>query len=177
MAFGLSTVVLLGRSTAEATDINGTITVDGAAVQVPITSSGQKAYYTFNGTAGQLLGVGITAVSGLTGTVSVLKPDGSTLTSGSSSILSSGNDIDPAALPTSGTYTLKVNPGVTTGSLTLTLSSDIAGTIAADGSSVTSTITRRRPECPLHVRGHDGTASGYWPHAGWVEWVPEHHQA
>jgi hypothetical protein len=130
-----------GRNVAATCPPPGTIAVDGATVTVNITEPGQNAYYTFTGTIDQYLGLGITQVIGLTGTVYILNPNGTSLKFGN--FYSGGNDIDPPQLPATATYIIKVvpTPG-TTGSLTLTLSSDTLGTIGIDGSSVTATISR-----------------------------------
>jgi hypothetical protein len=108
-------------------DIVGTISVDGPGVPSYIGRGGQNARYTFTGTTGQLLGVGITP-GGLSGTVYVVKPDGNTLDF-AQFYPSSGNTITPPALPSpGGTYTLKVEPGLATGSVTLALTTDWTAT-------------------------------------------------
>jgi hypothetical protein len=63
----------------------------------------------------------------------MLNPDGTTLVS--TTIGTAGGSLDPVtALPTTGTYTIVVDPvGTYTGSMTLTLSSALTGTITLDG--------------------------------------------
>ncbi|MGC4096704.1 MAG: hypothetical protein QM706_06275 [Nitrospira sp.] len=104
-------------------DVTGTITIDGATVSPTLTVPGQRARYSFAGTAGQWVNLGLTAVSISSSTVSILKPDGTTLRV-VGPISTSGGSIDPTtALPTTGTYTIVVDPtGLATGSMTLTLS-------------------------------------------------------
>ena len=84
----------------------------------------------------------IAGVTITTSYVSIFKPDGSALVS-NSSVTTSGKFIDTLTLPASGTYTILINPQQYTGSMTLVLYNvvDIAGTISAGGSSVTTTIT------------------------------------
>lgn len=123
-------------------DVTGTITIDGSSVTPTLTVPGQRARYTFSGTAGQWVNLGLSSVSITSSTVSMLKPDGTTLVSGT--IGTSGGSLDPTtALPTTGTYTLVVDPGSTyTGSMTLTLSSALSGAITLDGASVPISLTR-----------------------------------
>lgn len=123
-------------------DVTGTITIDGATVMPTLTVPGQRARYTFSGTAGQWVNLGLTAVSISSSTVSLLKPDGTTLVS--TSVSTSGGSLDPTtALPTTGTYTIVVDPtGLATGSMTLTLTSPFTGTITLDGASVPLSFTK-----------------------------------
>ena len=96
-------------------DTTGTVTVGGSAVAVTLTTPGQNGTLTFSGTSGQQITVHVTGNTMGSITVSLLKPDGSTLTS-STSINSSFN-LATQTLPTTGTYTVKVNPtGSNTGS-------------------------------------------------------------
>ena len=150
---GTYTVVIdpQGAGTGSATvllstfsDITGTIT-PGTPVSVTTTAIGQNARYTFSGTAGQQMSI---TLSGSTYTgcnavvVSFVKPDGSTL--GSAGICNGSTGfLDSQTLPTTGTYTVKVDPqGTTTGSVTVLLNSftDVTGTIAP-GTALTATTT------------------------------------
>lgn len=123
-------------------DVTGTITIDGAPVTPTLTVPGQRARYTFTGTAGQWVNLGLTAVTISSNTVSLLKPDGTTLVS--SGFNTSGGSLDPTTtLPTTGTYTIVVDPAVlATGSMTLTLTSPLTGTITLDGASVPISLTK-----------------------------------
>jgi YD repeat-containing protein len=123
-------------------DVNGTITIDGAAVTTPaLTVPGRRARYTFTGTAGQLVNLGLSGVTITSVTVSLLKPDGATWAV--TTVGTSGGSLDPMALPSTGTYTIVVDPtGTYTGSLTLTLSSPLMGSITLDGASVPISLTR-----------------------------------
>jgi uncharacterized protein YhfF len=136
-ATGSATVLLSSFS-----DIIGTITA-GTPITVTTTAIGQNAKYTFSGTAGQQISVTISN-STYTGcnalVVSILKPDATTL--GSAGICNSTSGfLDSLTLPTTGTYTVLVNPqGTATGSATVLLNSfaDVTGSITA-GTPVTAT--------------------------------------
>jgi len=125
-------------------DITGTIT-PGTPLSVTTTTTGQNARYTFSGTAGQQVSITMTG-STYTGcnavVVSIVKPDGTTL--GSAGICNGTSGfLDSQTLPTTGTYTVLVNPqGTTTGSITLLLNTfaDISGSITA-GTNLTATTT------------------------------------
>ena len=104
--------------------INGTITPGGSAVTANITTPGQNAYYTFSGTANQQVTASTSNVTipGCVGyNLAILNPDGSTLVRqgfcGSASLATQ-------TLPTTGTYTLVLDPnGTNTGQATLALAS------------------------------------------------------
>jgi YD repeat-containing protein len=124
------------------TDISGTITAGGSGVAVNIPTPGQVARLTFSGTAAQRVSVNLTSGTinypGLT--VSLLKPDGTTLASvgGTSPFMS------PQTLPTTGTYTILLAPsGALTGGITVSLYTvtDISGTITTNGSGVAVNLT------------------------------------
>src|SRR5207237_9601547 len=76
-ATGSSTVTL-----GNPADVTGTITAGGAAVTKSTTSAGQNVRLTFTGSVNQRVSVKATTASGITsGMLSLLKPDGSTLSS------------------------------------------------------------------------------------------------
>jgi lipid-binding SYLF domain-containing protein len=94
----------------------GSITVNGASVTVSISRVGQRAYLTFDGNSGQQITVRLTSNSMGSVTVSLLKPDGTQLTSSTSS--ASSFNLTTQTLPTTGTYTILVDPaGTNTGSM------------------------------------------------------------
>jgi len=97
-------------------DFTGSTTVGGSSVTVPVSTPGQNAQMTFSGTSGQQVTVHMTSNT-ITGvTVTLLKPDGSQLTSTYSSV--SSFNLAQQTLPTSGTYTIVIDPdGANTGSL------------------------------------------------------------
>lgn len=123
-------------------DVTGTISIDGTAVSPTITTPGQRARYTFTGTAGQWVSFGFSTVTITSSTVSVLKPDG-TLWS-STTIGTSGGSLDPSTvLPTTGTYTVVVDPTLNyTGNMTITLSSEVTGSVTINAVAIPITIGR-----------------------------------
>ena len=139
-----------------APDLTGNIMIDQVAVTPTLTVPGQRALYTFNGTAGQWVNLGLTGVSIASSTLSMLKPDGSKLAS--TTIGPSGGSLDPAtALPETGTYTIVVDPvGNHTGSMTLALSSPVTGTLALDGAPVTVSLNKPGQTARYTFNGNAG---------------------
>jgi YD repeat-containing protein len=98
-------------------DVTGSLTVGGAAVPVTINSPGQKASFTFSGTAAQQATVRITGNAMGSTTVTLKKPDGSTATSTKSAAASFNLATQTLV---DGTYEVIVDPtGANTGSLNL----------------------------------------------------------
>jgi YD repeat-containing protein len=124
-------------------DVTGAISVGGASVSVTTTTPGQRAILTFAGTSGQRVSLNMTGVTIATSTVQLRKSDGTVLVS--LSVGTAGDFSDPQTLPSTGTYTVLIDPtGTSTGNMTLALydvPADITGSISAGGSSVTVTIT------------------------------------
>jgi hypothetical protein len=125
-----------------APDISGTITIDDSPVTLTLTAPGQRARYTFNGTAGQWVNAGITGVTISSSTVSMVSSDGTTLVS--TTVGPSGGSLDPTTvLPATGTYTIMVDPvGNYTGSMTLTLTSPLIGTLALGTAPMSINLTK-----------------------------------
>jgi hypothetical protein len=97
-------------------DVSGTVTVNGSATPVTISTAGQNAALTFSGTNGQQVTVRLTNNLMSTTTVKLLKPDGTQLTA-STSLLGSFN-LAQQTLPETGTYTVVVDPSkANTGSI------------------------------------------------------------
>src|SRR5207245_9355913 len=95
-----------------------------------------------DGAAGQRLSVALTCATLAGRSLTVPKPDGSTL-SAPSTIGTSPAGIDLPVLPTTGTYVIQIDPSSNyTGGLTLTLSEEVTGTIVPGGSAVTVSISR-----------------------------------
>ncbi|TKB68030.1 MAG: peptidase [Nitrospira sp.] len=133
-------------------DITGAITIDGASVPFTLTVPGQRARHTFTGTAGQQLNLGITAVTITNSAVSLLKPDGTTLSS--TTITTAGGTLDPPLLPTTGTYTILVDPdGIYTGTLTLTLSTELTGTLTINAAPIAVDLSRPGRNARFTVAG------------------------
>jgi hypothetical protein len=107
-----ATSSITAGSFALSTPLSGTFVIADPAQTISIARAGQTARYTFNGTASQTLHLNWSSVS-IAGTgsvaVSVLKPDGTTLSS--SSFLNGANGgMAISALPTSGAYTVVFDP-------------------------------------------------------------------
>jgi YD repeat-containing protein len=125
------------------TDIGGTITPGGSAVNLNFTTPGQSASLTFSGTAGQKVSVQSTAgtLTACSTAITILNPDGSRLVA--NACMGNGGFIGEQTLATTGTYTLLVQPAPHTGTLTVSLDSvtDITGTITVGGSGVNLSFT------------------------------------
>lgn len=136
---------VVGQTTAnlyEVIDATGSITPNGASVPVTLSTPGQTARLTFDGTVGQRIAVNGTSTFNGCWTLLLLKPDGSTLTStfGCGSAIF----IDPQSLPVAGTYTVVVDPsGAATGSATINAYdvTDVTGTITIDGPPVSPSLS------------------------------------
>jgi len=135
-------------------DFTGTIVPGGPSVIVPLSTSGQNASLSFSGTQNQRVSLGMSAsytggCGGIAGvfTVSVIKPDGGTLTSAAGC----GVYIDAITLPITGVYRILTVPPSSglTSNLTFTLYNviDFQGTITAGGPSV---------PVPLMIPGQNG---------------------
>src|SRR5262245_4160868 len=83
-------------------------------------------------------------------TMTSYKPDGSVW--GTSTV--SNNSVTDYPIPTTGTYTLVLDPSAsTTGVMTLTLSTEVGGTITTDGSPVAVSLTRAGQKARLTYAG------------------------
>jgi hypothetical protein len=113
-------------------DATGTLTVGGASLTLTTTVPGQNAMPVFSGTSGQSVSVGFTNNTLGIVTVTLLKPDGTSLASITSSAASF--NLATQTLPSTGTYSIKIDPnGATVGSITVTASEQTgSGTLQAD---------------------------------------------
>lgn len=119
-------------------DVTGTMTIGGPVVNITLGIPGQNGQLTFSGTAGQL--VSLTDTNGTIAgyTLTIKKPDGSTLASTTTAFM------DVQTLPVTGTYSLLVNPtNAATGTANLTLhdATEVTASITPGGSAVTVTTT------------------------------------
>jgi hypothetical protein len=124
----------------DVSNVIGTV-ASGNPVTVTATTPGQNGRFTFSGLAGQKVSlqlanstyIGCPAVNG-----SIVKPDGDILASTSISAgdqCYGGGWMDSQTLPTSGTYTLLIDPqGAATGDVTaiINIFSDITGSITPE---------------------------------------------
>ena len=131
-------------------EVSGSLVVDGSALPLTLARVGQVARVTFSATAGQRLNLAVTNAS-LSAALTILRPDGTTWVTTS---VSNGSTVDTAPAPTTGTYTIVIDPGATiTGSLTLTLSAEIAGSITMGGSPASVSLTRPGQKARLLFSG------------------------
>lgn len=126
-------------------DVFGTITTGGNAGSVTINNSGQSAWLSFNGTAGQRVSIKFTNVSFASGSVYISKPDGSYLSNSARIGVNNSNFFDTVTLPVNGEYKVLIDPDSDyTGSASIVLynvPADAAGTINVGGDSQTRTTT------------------------------------
>lgn len=125
-------------------DLFGTIVPNGPPVTITTTNSGQNARLVFEGTTGQRVSLKMSGVTISSSWATLLKVDGSNL-SNNVFVGTSGAFLDVTTLPSSGTYTILIDPnGTATGSMTLQLydvPADVSGSISIDGAPVTVTTT------------------------------------
>lgn len=105
---------------------SGTLTVGGAAQTLTLSPPGQRALLSFSGTAGQYLTLILSQVTIPSGTVSVLNSSGTVLSS--IAISTSGGALQLPKLPQAGTYSVLVDPGLTSGNITLALKGPLTAT-------------------------------------------------
>jgi len=131
-------------------EVSGSIVIDGSALPLTLARVGQVARVTFSATAAQRLNLAVTNAT-LSTALTILKPDGTNWVTAS---ISNGSVVDTAPAPVTGTYTIVIDPGATvTGSLTLTLSAEIGGSITMGGSPVSVSITRAGQKARLLFSG------------------------
>src|SRR5262249_35820747 len=119
------------------TDVITSMNESGAPATVTTTTTGQNAHVTFNGWANQQLTVQLSNNTMGTVTVSLLAPDGSTVTSASSSATSF--NLPAVTLPLNGTYDVLIHPtGGAAGSITV-------GLLGPDGRAPGSVVDPSNP--------------------------------
>jgi hypothetical protein len=122
-------------------DVTGSIVAGGDPVTVTIPSD-ENALITFAGTANQRVSLALSGVSIWMGWVSIRKPDGSDLV-WPTVFFTGGKFVDTVTLPTTGTYTIFVDPYSSySGSVTLALfnvPADAGGPITAGGDPASAT--------------------------------------
>jgi hypothetical protein len=125
-------------------DLSPPISINGSSPTLT-HRPGQNGRLLFSGTAGQRVSVGMSnpAIGAVncctTSTVSILKPDGTTLLS-PVQFYSVGNGTPTVVLPVSGTYSIFVDAyNAVSGNVTVTLSEDLAPPISINGPPVVLT--------------------------------------
>ncbi len=103
-------------------DLAPAITVNDSPLTLQFNRVGLNALASFDGTAGQQVTVRVTSNSMGSVTLKLLRPDGTQLTSSSSS--SSNFDLSTQTLPTTGTYKIVIDPNsANTGNLGISVTS------------------------------------------------------
>jgi len=114
----------------------------GSPANNTVDVPGQRANFTFSGTAGQRISLNVEACA-FNGTITLLKPDASALAS--TAVTPAGGFLDTVVLPANGTYTVVVDPGgAQTGAFTFVayaVPADPTQAITAGGSAVTASTT------------------------------------
>jgi Ig domain of plant-specific actin-binding protein len=131
--------------------VTGMIAAGGPAVPVTISTAGDDASLTFDGTLGQRVSVQATNSTISMYVIKIVKPDGTTLVSTGTLTSGSTYAIDATQLTSSGSYRLSIDPsGAATGSVTVKLNDippDFSGTITLGGApvSVTTSVPGQNP--------------------------------
>ena len=142
-------------------DPGQSLVVDGPTRSASIGIAGAAARFNFAASAGQSLGLGASAMAfakAADATITVYKPDASALTAitCSGSVGRCGANL--GSLPAGGTYAIVVRPAAgATGSLDLTLSSDLARTLLP-GSPLALVLDRPGANARLSFVGTAGQA-------------------
>ncbi|WP_223306083.1 IPT/TIG domain-containing protein [Massilia sp. NR 4-1] len=154
---GVAPNTALKATVTVSADTPGLLSADAPPLQFISTRPGQNARFTFNGNAGQLLGLTYSASTFPGGaTISVLRPDGTSMAQVHST---SSADIDLPALPATGSYTVFIDPvNIAVGQANIqlrTLPPDSIGAIAIDG-----------PPVSLDLQAHQKAVLGFEGSAG-----------
>ena len=138
-------------------DISEAITAGGPAVTIN-TAVGQNATLTFNATAGDRISLDLTNVTISSSSVTVRKPDGTTLLS-NANVGTGALFFDATTVPVSGVYSIFIDPKIVAiGSMTLALYApvDTTGTIVIGGPPVVVTIATPGQNAQLTFTGTAG---------------------
>lgn len=145
--------------TAADVEVSGRMAI-GESRAVTVTTPGKIALLVLDGTAGQRVSLGMSAVTIAATDVTMFKPDGSSLAT-LTGLGTAGGVIDAPPLPVTGTYTVLVDPQATnTGSLTVTVSQQLSGTIVVDGAPVTLALDKPGQSARLTFTGTAGQKLG-----------------
>ena len=161
---GKYTVAAYGPTAPVAFGMNlSTVLTGGLNVNSPfavnLAKPGQIARLTFSGTAGQYLGLYLQSVASVPSggkiTLTVYKPDGSLLNSTAST--ASNCFLNLPALPTSGTYTVQVEPDYAdTATAQLTLMANPVTTLTIDGGAVNQSTSAAGENTYMNFTGTAG---------------------
>jgi YD repeat-containing protein len=129
----------------------------GSTVTVSISTANKIGLLLFDAVAGQKLFLGLSSSTFSSCNLYIIAPNGVQLTSSGCSS-SSSTYVDTTTLPTSGTYTIGIEPGSSTGSVGITLDNptDITGTITPNGAAMSETTTVPGQDVRLTFSGTTG---------------------
>jgi len=132
----------------------GRLVTGGSTLSLTIGTVNKVGLVVFEGTAGQRLGIGRSAVTIASSDLTVYKPDGTVL---ATLLEQNAKPFHLPELPVTGTYTLLVDPRSNfTGNVTFTLSEDLTGTITVGGSAVVVSVPRVGQRTRLTFSGTSG---------------------
>ena len=141
-------------------DPGQSLSVDGATLNAAIGVAGGSARFTFAGTAGQNLGLGVSSLAltpKVDATVYVYRPDAVQLTAYTCAAFAAGCNGNLGNLPSTGTYGIVVRPAAgATGTFGATLSSDLGGALVGGGSALPVSLDRPGRNARLTVSGPPG---------------------
>jgi hypothetical protein len=133
-------------SVYDVVDVAGPITLDGSPMTAALNTPGQRALWTFSGTANQRVSL-VSAAStvpqcSIYNSFGLFKPDGTQLQAQWD--MCTGAIVGPVTLPSAGIYTAVVDPaGASTGQVTVKAYNvvDLIGAVTVNGSPVSATLT------------------------------------
>jgi hypothetical protein len=135
------------------------ILANGVLVSGTNGGAGQNALFPFTGSAGQKISLVVSSSTMGSASVSILKPDGTTLVS-SFSIGSGSGYVDTTSLPVNGTYTIKADPsGTNVGSVDMrlyTVPAAATGTLTPNGPTANVATTAPGQSAKLTFTGSAG---------------------
>jgi len=118
------------------------LALDGPSAPVSLNKPGQTARYTFDGKAGQWISLGMTGVDITSSAVTLMTAEGTILAS--TAVGTAGGALeDQNPLPTTGTYTVLIDPvGSYTGRMTVTLSTEVSDSLKVNAAPRSIMISR-----------------------------------
>jgi len=135
----------------------------GSTVSVSLSVASKIGLVLFDASAGQKLFLGLSGSTFSNCNLYIIAPNGSQLKTGGCSA-SSATYVDDTVLPITGTYTVGIDPGSSTGSISITLynPTDLTGAITANGSAVSETTTVPGQDVRLTFSGTAGQQVRVW---------------
>jgi len=141
-------------------DPGQSLAIDGAMPNATIGIAGGSARFTFAGTTGQNLGLGVSSLAlnpRSDATVYVYRPDGAQFTAYTCAAATGGCNGNLGMLPSTGTYGIVVRSMVgATGGFNVALSSDLGGALAVGGPALPVILDRPGRNASLTVLGTPG---------------------